>query len=219
MELRSVADLQAASAQGAGKDPGRMQQEDFIKLMLEQLKHQDPFKPMDQAQFLGQMAQFSTVSGISEMKESMASLADSLRSTQMLNASTLIGKQALVASNTAELAAGGSISGELMLPSYSAGVEVEIMAPSGEVVRRLPLGAQPAGSVQFSWDGRNANGEPMAPGSYRIRGAFFNGEKLEATQPYVKADIGSVSVPPGGGAKLHLQGIGTVSLADVKEIS
>lgn len=221
MEIRTVNEFQQSTAASrSDKNSAQLTQEDFMKLMLQQLKHQDPFKPMDQAQFLGQMAQFSTVSGISEMKNSMASLADSLRSTQLLNASTLIGKKALVASDTAILSQGGSVSGQLELPVSTQGAQIQILKPSGEMVNTIALGPQSSGPVNFTWNGRNLGGEPMPAGEYVIRANYFNGERLEAVQPYIKAGIESVSVPPGGGsARLHVDGIGTVSLSEVKELS
>ena len=62
------------------KDLGALNQEDFMKLMLQQLKSQDPFKPTDNTQFIAQMAQLSSVTGISEMKNSLVDVVDSLRS-------------------------------------------------------------------------------------------------------------------------------------------
>ena len=52
-------------------------QQDFMQLMLTQMQHQDPFQPMENGEFLAQLAQFSTVNGITEMQASLQSLADS----------------------------------------------------------------------------------------------------------------------------------------------
>ena len=220
MELRSLTELQqSTSSSNAQTGTMQLNQEDFIKLMLTELRNQDPFNPMDHSEMLGQMAQFSTVSGISEINQTMSSLADSLYSAQMLNAATLVGKNALVASESALLTEGGSVQGEVELPFSSQGVEVEIMSASGQLVDRIALGAQAAGSVKFSWDGNDFNGTAMPPGQYQIRASYFNGEGREALTPYIKANVDSVSIPAGGGsALLNVEGIGSVLLSEVKAI-
>src|SRR5699024_3114867 len=81
-------------------------QADFLRLMTEQLKNQDPLKPLDNNQFLGQLAQFSTVQGIDDMQSAMGSMASVMESDQTLRAASLVGREALVAADTVQLAAG-----------------------------------------------------------------------------------------------------------------
>src|ERR1700731_2949813 len=83
---------------------------DFLTLMLAQLKNQDPTSPVDSNTFLNQLASLSEVQGITQLNTSFSGLSSSLVSTQALQASTLLGHQALVASTTAALPAGGSVS-------------------------------------------------------------------------------------------------------------
>ena len=84
-------------------------QEDFLKLLTTQLQHQDPMKPMENGEFMGQMAQFSTVSGITEMGESIDSLVSIYQGQQMSNSASMIGKQALINGNWAQLKAASSV--------------------------------------------------------------------------------------------------------------
>ena len=76
-------------------------QEDFLKLLMTQLQNQDPMKPMDNGEFMGQMAQFSTVQGITEMGESVDNLVGIYQGQQLSNNASMIGKQALVDGNCA----------------------------------------------------------------------------------------------------------------------
>ncbi|THF54367.1 MAG: flagellar hook assembly protein FlgD, partial [Methylophaga nitratireducenticrescens] len=71
-----------STAKDEERDPGKLQMEDFMSLMTTQLMNQDPLKPMESGDFLGQIASFSTVSGISDLQDSFASFAKAMQSDQ-----------------------------------------------------------------------------------------------------------------------------------------
>ena len=71
-------------------------QEDFLKLMTTQLQNQDPFAPMDNGDFIAQMAQFSTVTGITSMDESLKNVAAKLGETRIATAANMLGHSVLV---------------------------------------------------------------------------------------------------------------------------
>ena len=81
-------------------------QSEFLDLMIAQLQHQDPLNPADSGEFLGQLAQFGTVNGITELQNSFADLATSLQSSQALQASTLVGRNVLIPGNVVNFAGG-----------------------------------------------------------------------------------------------------------------
>src|SRR5689334_256299 len=87
---QDTASVQAANA--ALRKKTELGQEDFLTLMITQLKNQDPMKPLDPSQYVGQLAQFSQVSGLSEMNKQITALSDSLRGNQVLSGSNLIGR-------------------------------------------------------------------------------------------------------------------------------
>ena len=93
------------------KKSDELGQQDFINLMITQLRNQDPFEPLQSGEFIGQLAQFGTVSGIGELKETVSDLANSLISNQTLEAANLIGKNALVPSDSLSLEENGSATG------------------------------------------------------------------------------------------------------------
>ncbi|MBB3046384.1 flagellar basal-body rod modification protein FlgD [Litorivivens lipolytica] len=220
MELRTISDIQALQGKNGNLGKENLGQNDFMKLMLAQMQNQDPFSPMDNAEFLGQMAQFSTVSGISEINTSMASLADSLKSSQMLNAASLVDKHALVASPTAAFDGATPVTGRVELPSSTSGVQVEVVGSNGEVVRRMSLGPQAAGAVDYAWDGRNSSGNAVPAGEYQLKVSYFSGNQQEALENHIHAQIMSVSLPSqGGSANVELKGLGQYQLSDVKSIS
>ena len=202
------------------KDLGALNQEDFTQLMLQQLKSQDPFKPTDNTQFIAQMAQLSSVTGISEMKNSLVDVVDSLRSSQVLSASNLLGRDVLVSKDTFSLsAAAPSVMGQIELAKPAQQVDIEIRNAAGEVVRRMQSGAQAAGPLQFAWDGKDDSGATVAAGDYKIQAtAMTNGQRL-AIEMQMRAPVTGVSLPTGGqGPQLQVQGLGTLKLSDVKEV-
>jgi flagellar basal-body rod modification protein FlgD len=202
------------------KDLGALNQEDFMQLMLQQLKSQDPFKPTDNTQFIAQMAQLSSVTGISEMKNSLVDVVDSLRSSQVLSASNLLGRDVLVSKDTFSLsAAAPSVMGQIELAKPAQQVDIEIRNAAGEVVRRMQSGAQAAGPLQFAWDGKDDSGATVAAGDYKIQAtAMTNGQRL-AIEMQMRAPVTGVSLPTGGqGPQLQVQGLGTLKLSDVKEV-
>src|SRR3546814_20141645 len=90
----------------ASKTPERdtaLGQADFLRLMTEQLKNQDPLKPMANAEFLGQLAQFSTVQGIAKMQAGLSAVARVMASDPTPRAAALVGREALIEAHTVEL--------------------------------------------------------------------------------------------------------------------
>jgi flagellar basal-body rod modification protein FlgD len=163
-------DLGLATADQPKKKEQVLQQEQFLKLMTTQLTHQDPLKPMENGDFLGQMAQFSTVSGIQELQASFKDFASSLSSDQALQAASLVGRSVTAPGDQALLTVGSEVSGNFDLPDSSPSVNVKIVDPiTGAVVKNINLGTHASGKVNFAWDGLNAEDELAPPGVYKIQ--------------------------------------------------
>ena len=82
------------------------------------------------------------------------------------------------------------------------------------------MGPQAAGTSNFEWNGVGLSGERLPPGIYQIRANFLNGNKVEALTTEMRSPVISVSVPASGGSpQVQVQGLGTVSLSQIKEIS
>lgn len=192
-------------------------QADFLRLMTEQLKNQDPLKPLDNAQFLGQLAQFSTVQGIDKMQNAMEAVASVMESDQTLRAAALVGRNALVEASSVELAAGAGVTGEVTARA-SGPVTFEVLDAGGSRVRQLTVEATAAGSTSFQWDGRDEAGAPAAAGRYTIRAISSGGESAEELEVRVAARVESVSIEPTG-LVLNLSGLGSHPLSAIRRIS
>lgn len=194
-------------------------QEQFFELMIAQLKNQDPTKPMDSSEFLGQLAQFGTVNGIQELQESFGELARSLQSLHTLQASSLVGRSVLIDSDSAPLPADQPLLGNVDLTDSAKDLTVSVFDLSGRLVRQISLGDQPAGSVPFTWNGEDEHGAPSVPGVYKVRAeGKVNGESY-TFDTQVLATVQSVTLGQGGqGMTLNLAGLGAREIAEVREI-
>ena len=202
----------AASAAPAAGDP----QDKFLKLLVAQLKNQDPLNPMDNAQITSQMAQISTVSGIDRLNTTLQAMAASFSAGQSLQATTMIGRSVLAPGSALQLE-NGTASGGVDLPQAADKVVISIQDGSGRVLHTADLGAQKAGVVNFRWDGVVDSGAAAAPGSYSFTvNATQGGSKIAATA----LALGMVtSVKQGAsGVSLNVNGVGTVVLSDVKQV-
>jgi len=181
------------------EDPNSLAQDDFLTLMTTQLKHQDPMKPMDNGDFLGQMAQFSTVSGIGDLKESFDNMATSFGSTQALSAAGLIGKSVLMESNKATLSDEATeISGAIDIPQSTSKATVSVYDSSGTIIKQIDLEKQSKGQQVFSWDGKNEDGEKAPDGSYEFRAEYLMEDgKTQAATTLINSKIDSVGFKEG----------------------
>ncbi len=203
-----------------GKASGNeLLQEDFLTLMTEQLKNQDPMKPTDNGEFLGQMAQFSSVSSLGKLQETVSSLAQSLQAGMGLNAVNMIGKEALVASDRITLEKeGNSARGAVNLPAGTGNLRVAITDPGGNIIRQIDMGNQPAGLVEFTWDGKRNDGSVAAQGNYLVTAQFdTDGDTAEAAETLVFSKIDSVSFD-NGKPKLNIQNGQSLDFAAIQQI-
>lgn len=209
----------AASA-SAKSDKNALSQEQFLKLMTTQLTHQDPTKPMQNGEFLSQMAQFGTVSGIQDLQQSFKDFSASISSDQALQAASLIGRRVSVPSNEALLTSGGKIDGSVKLTASSPNVAVKIVDPAtGEVVATRNLGQQPTGSVAFEWDGVKANGNLASPGVYKVQVETLVDGVNTVLQPNIHAQVDSVSMANDShGLQVNLTGLGAVNFNKITQI-
>ena len=192
--------------------------DDFFKLMITQLKNQDPMKPLENGEFLSQIAQFGTVSGIDKLNKTFDDLASSLTSGQALQAGNLIGREVLVPGGVAALTPGAPVRGVVRLDASAADVVLHVYNASGALVRDLSLGGHPAGDLQFSWDGMTAAGTYAPAGTYYVQAEALSGDKAHAVDTQLYARVDSVNLGDQGGLTLDLAGLGTVPFSDIREI-
>ncbi len=193
-------------------------QEDFLELMMAQLKHQDPFKPMENGEFLGQMAQFSTVSGIEGMQSSLEKMTGSFGANQTLQASQLIGQSVLVEDSMAHLKADTPVEGRFELASSSGSVKIDITDSSGRLVREIGMGEKSSGGHDFTWDGKDALGEQLPSGQYNIAISAASGDSFVGVSTLLSRKIDSVEFGNEGDVQLNTVDGEAITLEQVKQI-
>ncbi len=195
-------------------------QTDFLQLMTTQLQNQDPFAPLENGEFIGQMAQFGTVSGIESLQKSFDGFAGALQSNRALEASVMVGRSVLVPGDVGTLGQGGSVTGAVFLPTAASNVVLKIFTPSGELVATQNLDGQDAGIAKFDWDGIDSDGNRAIPGRYTIEAEAQIGNEVEQVGIMMSGNVDSVTLGSGfGDFTLHVAGIGDVGVGDIVQIN
>ena len=193
-------------------------QDRFLKLLVTQMKNQDPLNPLDNAQLTSQLAQISTVSGIDKLNATLQSLVTGSVANQSLQAAALVGRGVLAPGSALTLENGIAIGG-VDLPQTVDRLLVSIQDSAGNVVHSVDLGPKPQGITAFQWDGITDSGAQAVNGRYSF--------SVSAQQGSTKIDANTLAfglvnaVTPGGQGKapvLDVSGVGVIELSAIKQI-
>jgi flagellar basal-body rod modification protein FlgD len=205
--------------QNTQKKPDELGQDEFLTLMLAQMKNQDPLKPMENGDFIAQLAQFQTVTGVDDLNATFSDFAASMQSNQALQASALVGREVLVPGSAGFLPQSGELSGSMELPAATSSARVNVYDTGGQLLGQVELGPQPAGQAGFSWDGRLSDGTQLPPGAYQLQAEAVIDGKVEAVETLISARVDSVSLGQGGREPvLNLANVGPMGFSQVREI-
>ncbi len=200
-------------------------QDQFLTLLVTQLQNQDPLNPMQNAELTSQLAQISTVEGITNLKNTMLAISGQIDVSQSMNAVAMIGKGVLIPGTKVKVGVDGDNGAERVVTPYgvdlqgdAAKVQVRISDSNGVVVRTIELGEQETGVYTLSWDGKNDSGVALEPGAYNVSilatdadGKKVNSEVLSYGQ------VKSVGYSTNG-LRLDLGLDGQTSMLDVRKV-
>jgi flagellar basal-body rod modification protein FlgD len=217
MPVDAVNSASDAVTAAAKKPKDQLGQDAFLQLMVAQLKHQDPTAPVDPADFLGQLAQFGTVTGIQGMQDSIGTLSDALRSSQVLGGTNLVGRDVLVQSDTATVGEGGEVLGMVTIPEGTRSASLVITDASGQLVSKVSLPPQ-QGEIAFQWDGSTVTGGKAPAGEYTIEVVADVAGTTEQLSTSLVARVGSVTIDPTNYALTLNTDLGNVSLGRVRRV-
>ncbi|WP_339827482.1 flagellar hook capping FlgD N-terminal domain-containing protein [uncultured Parasphingorhabdus sp.] len=209
----NLAGLTQAQPDNATGD-NTLDQDSFLRLMTTQLKFQDPFDPMDNQAMVAQLAQFSSVAGISEMKQSLTEIASILGNNQLSEAKEWIGHSVLVPGTISVADKNGQYSGEFDLTTATDNLSIDLLNEAGEIVMFVELGQQAAGPVEFSFDSKDEQGQPLDQGPLRVR---VNGGSVSNLATWVP--VASVKTSDNNGPPLLVTPIGNVYPAEARKIA
>lgn len=188
-------------------------QDSFLRLMTTQLKFQDPFDPLDNQAMVAQLAQFSSVAGISDMNQSLTEIASMLGDNRLSDAKEWIGHSILVPGNFAVANQNGEYSGEFELNQPTDNLSIDLLNEAGEIVMFAELGAQDAGPVQFNFDSKTEQGEPLDRGRLKVR---VNGGSISDLATWVP--VASVKTSETNGPPILVTPIGNVLPSEAQKI-
>ena len=241
LSATSSATQAAAAATGASKSSVATSNEEsgdrFLKLLVTQLKNQDPMNPMDNAQLTTQMAQINTVAGIEKLNTSVGTMTDKLSTqlaglntsggldkleatlqkmsgqflqSQTLQGAGMVGRQVWTSGNALSVESGKG-AGAFELAGPADAVSVDVLSPAGLVVGQVDLGAQASGRRAFQWT--VPEGMDLAGLTFRVN-ARSGADAVRATLQ--SADrVNAITAGPDG-LVLQLSRLGPTPVNNVK---
>ena len=155
----------------------------FLQLLVTQLQYQDPLSPMDDKEFVAELAQFSSVEQLTEINSGIDKLSTQGKEQQMLGAVNFIGKTIEATGTAVSLTEGKATDVTFTLPEDASTCMVNVLDSTGNIVRTVDLGATKAGDVAFTWDGKDYNGNALTDGQYQVAvtAANANGDALKVS--------------------------------------
>ena len=222
MDTQSLSQLMGATSStvnSGGKSV--MGKDDFLKLLVTQLRNQDPLSPMNGSDFAAQLAQFSSVEQLSNIN---STLTQSVSANQVLTqsisnalAATFIGKEVRASTNTFSLSGTGEVKLGYTLASAADTVTVKLKDGPGVVVRTIQVHGTDKGDNTFTWDGKDDNGQSLAAGTYKFEvGAVDAKGKPIGTSGFAFGSVSAVRFKSNG-TFFVVDGL-EIPLSDILEI-
>jgi flagellar basal-body rod modification protein FlgD len=214
--LRQMRGTSGAAAADGPKASGDETEDRFLKLLVAQMRNQDPLNPLDNAQVTTQLAQINTVKGIDKLNASLQKLVDRDDGGSTTEAAAMVGRRVLVEGNSLELAETGEAQAAFELAAQTSSVLAEVLGPDGTVVDSQRLGRLPAGLHTFDWDGTGEL-ERAAAGRYTLRVTALDGDEPIAATLFTAAPVRAVTRGTDG-VSLQLGPYGSRTLEQVRGI-
>ncbi|KAA0975035.1 flagellar hook assembly protein FlgD [Pseudomonas sp. ANT_H12B] len=209
--------LAAATNSATGKKA--LGKDAFLQLLVTQLKNQNPLEPQDNGEFVAQLAQFSSLEGITTLNDTVSGIAGNYNSSQALQASSLVGRSVVAPGDKAVVDTSKSMTGTVVIPGSVAGATVKITDKDGKAVRTIDLGSQTAGNATFIWDGKDDAGKPVDSGTYTFAATTTIDDQAVSLITNLPATVNSVTISQTGGElMLNLAGLGSIALSKVQTI-
>ena len=169
-----------AQAEGSASDPSGLGKDDFLNLLIAQLSNQNPLEPMEGAEFVAQLAQFSSVEQLAQINDGLELLA--LGQAGMLSGQSInmVGRTVRFPGGEVNLEEGKGVDFDFEISQPASEVEVTIKDSQGRIVKTMELGVTGPGSHDVSWDGLDDEGDSLTPGTYtvEVKASDANGEEI-----------------------------------------
>jgi flagellar basal-body rod modification protein FlgD len=176
------------------------QTQNFLKLLIAQIQNQDPMSPMDASTMTAQMSQLNMVSSMSTMNTSMTAMLKQMQTVDFMNQASMIGHSPVIAGNSISFDGTNPVILGANAANPLSSVVATITDRAGKVINSASLESLAAGMKNFSWDGKDANGNSVAAGTYNIsiQGTNIATGVKESPAAYVASPVAAVSKGTNG---------------------
>lgn len=211
----------SASSSTSAMPTQTLDQNDFLTLLMAQLQNQDPTQPVDDTQFASELAQFSSLQQLTDIGSTLDSMLSAQSSANQLQAANLVGKNVLYQTTQVQADGKDPVALGVNLSLASDSTVAVVTDASGNVVRTLSLGAEPAGVTNFTWDGNDQSGNPVSAGTYNVAvtATRTDGQSVTASA-LAEGSVSGVTLSSSGSSGTPTLVIGNqqVGLSNVVEI-
>jgi len=199
------------SSNGLGNDASSLQNE-FLTMMVSEIQNQDPLNPIDGSQYVGQLAQLSTVSGLENLRVLQQQTATQLDTLQVLQSTQLVGKKVLVPASALKLDQAENVSGQVNMSGPADSVDLKVYDVNGQLVAERKWNATTDSALSFDL------GElPAGQYSFEVNSAKDGATSAQTAS--LSRTVDSVNLPGTGDIELNVNGIGNISLYKVTQFS
>ena len=214
--ISGVTAAESATDTTRSTGPRELGQGDFLKLLVTQLKQQDPLNPTNNTEFVAQLAQFSQLEQSVKQAQLMQQSLDAQASSLQFTLLPMVGRHIGVDMPLVQLGQGPAAI-RYALDKDAARVSVNILDQQGQVIRTLQYAGRPAGLNVIEWDGRHQNGASMPTGVYRYALSATDAQGAPVTsQSRAQLTVSGIRMEEGA-AKLVVGDLG-INPSDVVEL-
>lgn len=196
----------------------KLDKDAFMKLMLAQMKNQDPTNPLKSHEMAAQLAQFSSVEQMQNINTTLNDMKNSQKPATQFQALNFIGK-AVSGDSSKLIRTEGDVDHDFRftLAADAKEAKVKVRNPEGEIIRTFSLQQLKKGENKITWNGQNDQGAVTRPGEYEfiVEATDSAGKKL-ATKTDFEGIISGVNYTAEG--PVLLVGNQTLRMSDVKKI-
>ncbi len=215
---------QGASALGGARATGdaaetNLDRDAFMRLLVAQIRNQDPMDPMDTRDMMSQLTELTSVEHLIGIEQQMQAVQVGTASLANAQVASFVGRTVEADTSQLRLDDAGAARGAYMLEGRAAEVTATIRDAEGRAVAEIELGEHFAGAHGFTWDGLNEAGTRLPPGRYHVELSARSAEGAPVVvRTRVRGEVTGVTYEDGF-PELVLDDEHRVMMGDVREVT
>jgi len=207
----AAASASSSSSSSTGSGTGSVElRNEFLQMMVAQIQNQDPLNPLDGTQYVTQLAQFSMVEGVENLRVLQQQALVMQDTQQVLQSTNLVGKEVMAPSSSLTLEHEQPVRGQIYLANAADEVSLHVYDQHGQQVATQQWGGSKQGSLDYDLS-------TLPPGEYSFEVKAKSGGVISTPQNYVAGEVQRVTLPGSGDIQLQVAGVGTVPLFSIVE--